>query len=60
MYSKNLIEVNDESAELRQKFKVASHNIAQLKDEIDGKDQTLTTTAHALNSVKKELSNLTS
>jgi chromosome segregation ATPase len=41
LYSKNLIEAQDEVAELKRKFKIASHQISQLKDEIDTKDQAL-------------------
>mmetsp|Transcript_10297 Transcript_10297/g.15733 ORF Transcript_10297/g.15733 Transcript_10297/m.15733 type:complete len:494 (-) Transcript_10297:320-1801(-) len=42
LYSKNLIEAQDEVAELKRKFKIASHQISQLKDEIE-------TTHNALN-----------
>merc|ERR1712166_619193 len=42
LYSKNLIEAQDEVAELKRKFKIASHQISQLKDEIETKDQALT------------------
>jgi hypothetical protein len=38
LYSKNLIEAQDEVAELKRKFKIASHQISQLKDEIEAKD----------------------
>ena len=41
LYSKNLIEAQDEVAELKRKFKIASHQISQLKEEIDTKDLTL-------------------
>lgn len=41
LYSKNLIEAQDEVAELKRKFKIASHQISQLKDEIETKDQAL-------------------
>jgi len=37
-----LIEAQDEVAELKRKFKIASHQISQLKDEIETKDQALT------------------
>jgi len=36
-----LIEAQDEVAELKRKFKIASHQISQLKDEIETKDQAL-------------------
>jgi len=45
LYSKNLIEAQDEVAELKRKFKIASHQISQLKDEIDTKDQALSVEA---------------
>ena len=41
LYSKNLIEAQDEVAELKRKFKIASHQISQLKEEIDTKDLAL-------------------
>ena len=44
LYSKNLIEAQDEVAELKRKFKIASHQISQLKDEIELKDTALTST----------------
>lgn len=34
LYSKNLIEAQDEVADMRRKFGIASHQITQLKDEI--------------------------
>ena len=39
LYSKNLIESQDEIAEMRRKFKIMNHQIEQLKEEIDAKDQ---------------------
>jgi len=36
-----LIEAQDEVAELKRKFKIASHQISQLKDEIEAKEQAL-------------------
>jgi len=53
LYSKNLIEAQDEVAELKRKFKIASHQIAQLKDEIESKDQALTEEHHSLSVVNK-------
>merc|ERR1719316_892556 len=41
LYSKNLIESNEEIAEMRRKFKIIYHQIEQLKEEIKEKDQTL-------------------
>ena len=46
LYSKNLIEAQDQVAELKRKFKIASHQISQLKDEIETKDQALQTETH--------------
>jgi peptidoglycan hydrolase CwlO-like protein len=40
-YSKNLLESQDEVAELKKKFKIMGHQIEQLKDEITSKDQAL-------------------
>lgn len=54
LYSKNLIEAQDEVAELKRKFKIASHQISQLKDEIELKDTALTSTQHDLGMAKKE------
>merc|ERR1719324_444398 len=39
LYSKNLIESQDEIAEMKRKFKIMNHQIEQLKDEIQAKDQ---------------------
>jgi chromosome segregation ATPase len=55
LYSKNLIEAQDEVAELKRKFKIASHQIAQLKDEIESKDQALTEEHHSLSVVNKQI-----
>jgi chromosome segregation ATPase len=38
LFNKNAIEASDEVIELKRKFKIASHNIANLKDEIDRKN----------------------
>merc|ERR1719240_1795071 len=40
-YSKNLIESQDEIAEMKRKFKIMNHQIEQLKEEIKEKDATL-------------------
>lgn len=58
LYSKNLIECQDEVAELKRKFKIASHQISQLKDEIEMKDKCLVNEHHDLNIAKKEKDNL--
>lgn len=39
LYSKNLIESQDEIAEMKRKFKIMHHQIEQLKEEIQQKDQ---------------------
>ena len=39
LYSKNLIESQDEIAEMKRKFKIMNHQIEQLKEEIGNKDQ---------------------
>uniref|UniRef100_A0A0K6S8L3 Cilia- and flagella-associated protein 58 central coiled coil domain-containing protein n=1 Tax=Chromera velia CCMP2878 TaxID=1169474 RepID=A0A0K6S8L3_9ALVE len=41
LYSKNLIESQDEIAEMRRKYKIMYHNIEQLKEEIKEKDSAL-------------------
>nr|VZI36376.1 unnamed protein product [Spirometra erinaceieuropaei] len=38
LYSKNLIEAQDEIAEMKRKLRIMTHQIAQLKDEISTKD----------------------
>ena len=57
LYSKNLVEAQDQVAELKRKFKIASHQISQLKDEIESKDTALTSTQHELGMAKKESDN---
>mmetsp|Transcript_11726 Transcript_11726/g.15306 ORF Transcript_11726/g.15306 Transcript_11726/m.15306 type:complete len:887 (-) Transcript_11726:297-2957(-) len=41
VYSKNLIEAQDEIAEMKRKFKIMNHQIDQLKEEITAKDHAL-------------------
>eukprot|EP00899_Mesostigma_viride_P002905 jgi/Mesvir1/12615/Mv16076-RA.1 len=41
LYSKNLIEAQDEIAEMKRKFKIMNHQIEQLKEEISAKDVAL-------------------
>ncbi len=41
LYSKNLIEAQDEIAEMKRKFKIMNHQIEQLKEEINAKDRGL-------------------
>ena len=40
-YSKNLIEAQDEIAEMRKKFKIMDHQIEQLREEVGAKDQAI-------------------
>lgn len=60
LYSKNLIEAQDEVAELKRKFKIASHQISQLKDEIETKDQALTQVHYEKAEKAKEIDVVTS
>ena len=55
LYSKNLIEAQDEVAELKRKFGIAANQIQQCKDEIENKDQALTHEHHAYGIVEKKL-----
>ena len=41
LYSKNLIEAQDEIQEMKRKFKIINHQIEQLKEEISAKDLAL-------------------
>lgn len=41
LYSKNLIESQDEIAEMKRKFKIMNHQVEQLKEEITAKDHAL-------------------
>jgi hypothetical protein len=41
MYSKKVIEAQDEIQEMKRKFKIMNHQIEQLKDEISAKDMAL-------------------
>merc|ERR1719372_21423 len=41
LYSKSLIESQDEIAEMKRKFKIMNHQIEQLKEEITAKDHAL-------------------
>ena len=38
LFNKNLIEAQDEVSELKRKFRIASHQIGQLKEELEAKD----------------------
>eukprot|EP00698_Gefionella_okellyi_P003771 TRINITY_DN13508_c0_g1_i1.p1 TRINITY_DN13508_c0_g1~~TRINITY_DN13508_c0_g1_i1.p1 ORF type:complete len:877 (-),score=280.18 TRINITY_DN13508_c0_g1_i1:69-2699(-) len=54
LYSKHLIEAQDEIAEMRRKFKIMNHQIEQLKEEIQAKDQSLVKVHFDHEKVKKE------
>ena len=55
LYSKNLLEAQDEVAELKRKFKIAAHQISQLKDEIEAKDLDVTNQMHKNAISEKEI-----
>uniref|UniRef100_T1JH50 Cilia- and flagella-associated protein 58 central coiled coil domain-containing protein n=1 Tax=Strigamia maritima TaxID=126957 RepID=T1JH50_STRMM len=42
LFNKNLIETQDEVSDMKRKLKILSHQIEQLKDELNAKDTTLT------------------
>jgi chromosome segregation ATPase len=58
LYSKNLIEAQDEVADMRRKFGIASHQITQLKDEIQTKDQALSNEIYEKAEKEKEIQKL--
>jgi len=58
LYSKNLIEAQDEVADMRRKFGIASHQITQLKDEITTKDQSLSSEIHEKADREKDIDKL--
>lgn len=55
LYNKNLIEANDEVAQLRRNFKQASLQIYQLKEDIDNKDQAVTQITFDKAAIAKQL-----
>ena len=55
LYSKNLIEAQDEIAEMKRKFKIMNHQIEQLKEEITAKDRALVAEHFEHQSVEKRL-----
>ncbi|KAJ4450717.1 hypothetical protein ANN_02147 [Periplaneta americana] len=57
-FSKQLIEAQDEISELRQKLKVMSHQIEQLKEDITTKETQLMREEYALQKSEKEKENL--
>ena len=54
LYSKNLIESQDEIAEMKRKFKIMNHQIEQLKEEITAKDHALVKEHFDLQKVEKQ------
>jgi len=54
LYSKNLIEAQDEIAEMKRKFKIMNHQIEQLKEEIQAKDHSLVKEHFEHKKVEKE------
>jgi len=58
LYSKNLIESQDEITEMKRKFKIMNHQIEQLKEEIHAKDQSLVKEHFDHMKVEKEKDNL--
>merc|ERR1719301_471433 len=55
LYSKNLIESQDEIAEMKRKFKIMYHQIEQLKEEIKEKEQALTKEHFEYNKTQKNM-----
>jgi chromosome segregation ATPase len=54
LYSKNLLEATEEIAELKMKFKRMTQQISQLKEEIQSKDNTISTQTYQQQKYKKE------
>ncbi|KAI4891372.1 hypothetical protein NFI96_012548 [Prochilodus magdalenae] len=58
LYSKNLIEAQDEITEMRRKLKIMHHQINQLKEEINGKEAVLVKEHLEFQRVEKEKESL--
>ncbi|CAG5134630.1 unnamed protein product, partial [Candidula unifasciata] len=58
LYSKNLIESQDEITEMRRKLKIMTHQIEQLKEEIQAKEASLVKAALDCQKVEKEKDSL--
>merc|ERR1712050_10833 len=58
LYSKNLVESQDEIAEMKRKFKIMYHQIEQLKEEIREKDQALLNEHHDHTRIQKVCENI--
>merc|ERR1712228_840623 len=54
LYSKNLVESQDENAEMKRKFKIMYHQIEQLKEEIKAKEEQLKKDHFQLSSGQKQ------
>jgi len=54
LYSKNLIEAQDEINEMKRKLKIMNHQIDQLKDEIASKENSLAKTSLEYGKIQKE------
>lgn len=54
LYSKNLTDTQDEIAEIKLRYKIVMHQIAQLKEEIDAKDKALNQETTKKKDLKKE------
>jgi len=58
LYSKNLTETQDEIAEIKRRYKIVSHEISQLKEEIDAKEAALTKEHFDLKQAEKKAEEL--
>ncbi len=58
LYSKNLTETQDEIAEIKRRYKIVSHQISQLKEEIDSKESALTKEHFDLKQAEKKCEEL--
>ena len=54
LYSKNLIESQDQIAEMKKKFKIMNHQIEQLKEEIVSKDRSIVKEHFGYQKVEKQ------
>ena len=54
LYSKNLLEAQDEIAEMKRKAKIQAHQLGQLKEEISGKDAALVKISFAHKKIDKQ------
>lgn len=55
LYSKNLTETQDETAEIKRRYKIVTHQISQLKEEIDAKGAALAKEHFELAQKEKEI-----